>query len=452
MESQTQSRPLKRDMTKGPILPHVFRMAFPMAVGIGAIISFSIADMYFIGQLGPTELAAISFTIPITTLFFNLIFGLAIAMSAVVSRKIGAGLRDEVRITATIGIAMAVILSTFCAIIGYTMIEPIFIGLGAGDATMPFIREYMPIWLFGAIFLSIPVVANSAIRGTGDALWPALVMIIVAVVNIILDPILIFGLLGAPALGVKGAAIASTIAYIVAAIVALSILGGRERLLAPLCMFASSSWRLVSKPLLVIAIPVSLGNVIAPIIVYGYTNILADLGNGYVAGYGVASRLEAFILIPIMAVAGGISPLIGQNFGAGLQDRVSEALRKSITFAIAYAVFSAIILYIVSDGLAEQFSDDAIAQGFATAYLAIVPLSYVGLYVFAVITSAMNATGFPKHSLVINIVKSFVISLPLAYVMTNAYGADGFLWSVVISNLIGLIMVLFYVKRIRCTS
>ena len=452
MESELHPKPLKRDMTKGAILPHVFRMAFPMAVGIGAIISFSIADTYFIGQLGATELTAISFTMPVTTLFFNLVFGLAIAMSAVVSRKMGAGLREEVRITATVGVAMAVILSTFMAIIGYMLIGPIFQGLGAGDATMPIIREYMPIWLFGSIFLSIPVVANSAIRGTGDALWPALVMIIIAVVNIALDPILIFGLLGAPALGVQGAAIASTIAYVIAAIVALSILGIRERLLAPLCLFVSSSWRLVAKPLLAIAIPVSLGNVITPIVTYGYTSILADMGNEFVAGYGVASRIEAFMLIPIMAMAGGIAPLIGQNFGAGLQDRVAEALKKAVSFALIYAVFSAIVMYLTANMVAMQFSDDPIVQAFSKSYLVYVPLSFIGLYVFSVITSAMNATGFPRHSLVLNIIKSFIIGLPLAYFMANMYGSDGFIMAIIVTNLSALFMVLFFVKRIRCTS
>ena len=196
----------KRDLTKGPILPHVFRLAFPMAVGIGAIISFSIADTYFIGQLGAHELAAISFTMPVTTFMFNIVFGFAIAMSAVVSRKVGAKLMDDVRVTATIGITMSVLLSIILAVFAYVFMDPIFKGLGADNVTLPIIHEYMPIWLLGSVFLSVPMVANSAIRGMGDAFWPAVVMVTVAVVNIILDPIFIFGLWGVPAFGVKGAA------------------------------------------------------------------------------------------------------------------------------------------------------------------------------------------------------------------------------------------------------
>lgn len=447
----SKSIPAKRDLTKGSIVGHVMRMAIPMVIGIGAIISFSIADMYFIGQLGATELAAISYTIPVTTFFFNLIFGLAIAMSAVVSRKIGAGLRDEVRLTATIGISMAVILSSVLAITGYCFLEPIFRGLGAGGDTIPYIQEYMPVWLIGAIFLSIPVVANSAIRGTGDAIWPAIIMVMIAVINIVLDPILIFGWFGAPALGVKGAAVASLIAYICAMVTALSILSFREKLFAPFCVFKKISWSLTSKALLVIAIPVSLANVVAPLMTYGYTAILSVVGNEAVAAYGIASRFEAFALIPIMAVAGGIAPLIGQNYGAGLQSRVSEALGKALKFSVIYGVICAVLLYGTASFVTSLFSENQDIQMMASLYLMIVPISYVGLNIFAVVTSCMNATEMPKQALVLNILKSFVLALPLAYILTDMYGMNGFVASVVITNIAAVILCFSFIKRIRCT-
>ena len=449
-DTQKKSIPPKRDLTKGPIMGHVLRMSVPMAIGIGALISFTIADAYFIGQLGATELAAIVYTIPITTLFFNLMFGFAIAMSATVSRKIGSGLRDEVRVTATIGIMMAVLVSSSVALLGYLTMETIFRGLGAGPETMPFIRDYIPIWCVGSVFLAVPVVANSAIRGTGDAFWPAVIMVLIAIINVILDPILIFGLLGAPALGVKGAAIASTIAYICAMVVALSILSFREKLFAPLCIFKKASWALVAKPILMIAIPVSLASIIAPLMTYGYTAILSEMGDDIVAGFGIASRLEAFSLIPIMAVAGGMAPLVGQNFGAGLQDRVAEALRKALTFSIGYGVFCAVVFYAISDVVAKGFSDDVNIQNTAALYLAVVPVSYIGVNIFAVITSMMNATGMPKQALTLNILKSFIIGLPLAYVLTDMYGLEGFITSIVATNIVAMIVCLFFKKRIRC--
>jgi len=442
--------PNKRDMTKGDILPHVFRMAIPMTIGIGAIISFSLADTYFIGLLGATELAAISFTFPVTTLLFNMIFGLAIAMSAVISRKIGAGKIDEVRTTATIGLTITLMVASTLSILGYIFMNPLFTGLGAGADVMPIINLYMPIWFFGAVFLSLPLVANSAIRGMGDAFWPAVVMVTVAVVNIILDPILIFGLFGAPRLEVQGAAIASLIAYIIAAITALSIAIFREKLIVFPSIFKRESWIIAAKPLMAIAIPVSLASSIIPLVSYGYTSILSTLGNEAVAGYGVATRFEAFALIPIMALAGGISPLIGQNYGAGLQDRVNQALKKALKFAVFYGLGCAAVLAALSAPLAGMFSENKIVHDFVIQFLLFVPLSYIGLNVFLVVTSSMNAMERAKTSLLLNLIKSFAVALPVAWVLVMFYGQIGFFASIVITNIMALVVAVYCLRSLDC--
>ena len=429
-------KPHKRDMTKGDIMAHVVRMALPMTIGIGAIISFSLADTYFIGQLGATELAAIGYTFPVTTMIFNIVFGMAIAMSAVISRKIGAGDSEQVRITASVGITISVLTASLLSILGYVFLEPIFKGLGAGDDVMPIIRDYMPIWFIGAIFLSVPVVANSALRGTGDGFWPAFVMVMVAVVNIILDPILIFGLFGAPRLEVQGAAIASMISYIVAMIAAMSILICRENLFSVICLFCKKSWQVSAKPLLAIAIPVALANLITPLTSYGYTMILSNIGDEAVAAYGVASRVEAFALIPIMALAGGIAPLIGQNYGAGLKDRVGEALGKAIRFALFYGIACAVVSALVANSVASAFSADKNVIAMTASYLIFVPISYFAMNVFLVTTSAMNALGKPKAALVLNIIKAFVLAIPLSILLSHYFGMEGFIASVAITNIV----------------
>lgn len=431
-------------------MPHVFRMAIPMTIGIGSIISFSLADTYFIGLLGATQLAAIGYTFPVTTLFFNLIFGMAIAMSAVISRRVGAGKMDEVRTITTVGLSMTVLISTVLSIIGYIFMEQIFKGIGAGADVMPMINAYMPIWFIGAVFLSIPVVANSAIRGMGDAFFPAAVMVTVAVVNIILDPILIFGLFGAPELGVQGAAIASLVSYMVAAIAALSIIIIREKLFQLKSIFSRKCWALGAKALLVIAIPVSLASIITPIVSYGYTSILSALGDEAVAGFGVATRFEAFALIPIMALAGGIAPLIGQNYGAGLMDRVNEAMRKALKFAVFYGLGCAIVLALVANPLARAFSDDPVVHGFVFNYLIYIPISMIGLNVFLVVTSSMNAMEQPKKSLVLNLVRSFVIALPAAYILVNIMGDIGFFWSIIVTNIVSLVVAVYCLKTLDC--
>ena len=445
-----QSRAQKRDLTQGPIIPHVIRLALPMTIGIGSIISFSIADTYFIGQLGGKELAAIGFTMPITTLYFNLIFGMAIAMSAVVSRKIGSKLIDDVKQTVVIGLAMSALLGCGLATLGYLLMDPIFSSMGAGDEMLPIIRSYMTIWFMGAVFLSLPIVANSAMRGMGDAYGPAAVMVLVAIINIILDPILIFGLLGAPRMGVQGAAVASVVAYFISTIAALSLLIFRERAIQLRYLLSSSAWRLASKSLLVIAIPVSLSSAIVPLLAYGYTSFLAMISHEAVAGFGVVSRFEAFALIPVMALAGGMSPLIGQNYGAGRQDRIHEAVTKAIKFGVLYGIGAGIFLMAMARPIAVVFSDVPAIQLFITDYLFFVPLSLVGLNVFVIITSMMNAVEHAKIGLTLNLVKSFLIALPLAYFGIKYMGETGFIGAIIVTNFTGAAMAMCYIRSIRC--
>ena len=254
-------------------------------------------------------------------------------------------------------------------------------------------------------------------------------------------------------MGVKGAAVASSISYVIAAVTALSILGFREKLLSPMIVLSKKAWAIAAKPLLRIAIPVSLASIIAPLLSYFYTAVLARyVGDSAVAGFGVASRFEAFSLIPIMAVAGGMAQLIGQNFGAGLQDRVGEALRKAISFAVGYGVICAILFYMIAEMAVNAFSPHEDVRYFAVSYLVIVPFSYIGVNIFAVITSILNATGYPKIGLVLNLLRSFVVAMPLAYVMTNMWGVTGFLSSIVIVNILGGIAASLNIKRIHCAS
>lgn len=433
-------------------MPHVFRMAIPMTIGIGAIISFSLADTYFIGLLGEMELAAIGYTFPITTLMFNVIFGMAIAMSAVVSRKIGAGAIEDVRAIVSVGLTFVFSVAMVMSFLTYVLMDKILIGMGASSDIIPIIKDYMNIWLVAAVFLAVPVVANSAIRGMGDAFWPAIVMVGIAVINIILDPILIFGYLGFPAMGIQGAAYASLSAYVIAVIAVFCILTFRERVLTLSCLVQPEKWKMALALLLVIAIPVSLANTIMPIISYFYTAILSELGDYAVAGFGVATRFEAFALIPIMALAGGMAPLIGQNFGAGLTDRVNEAITKGLKFSFFYAVLCALCLFLVAQTLSSIFSEAENVHDFVEGYLIYVPISFIGLNMFLVMTSSMNAMGRSKGALLLNVFKSFVIALPLAWLLTDLYGQNGFFLSVVLTNIAALLFVIFLIKSVYCKA
>ncbi|MCC6597166.1 MAG: polysaccharide biosynthesis C-terminal domain-containing protein, partial [Alphaproteobacteria bacterium] len=231
------SKPLpyshKGDLTTGPVGGHLVRMTVPMIWGLLAVISVQLADTYFVSLLGDTDvLAGISFTFPVTMLISHLTFGINIALSSIVSRLIGAGKQEDVRRVVLHGIIMAFSVSAVIAFLTYIFLEPVFKVLGADAATFPAILAYMPLWLAASAILAVPVNINSAIRASGDTKIPALIMIMIALINFVLDPVLIFGWLGFPAMGVEGAALATLIAYVLGAALALWVIIARKNLMA----------------------------------------------------------------------------------------------------------------------------------------------------------------------------------------------------------------------------
>jgi len=204
-----------------PVSNTLQRMTTPMVIGILAIIMFQAVDTYFISLLGTRELAAISFTFPVTYTITNLAIGLGIATSILVAQAIGKGKREQAQHITTDSLVFCILLVMLFSIGGNLTIDPLFTKLGATETTLPFIHDYMSIWYSSVGLLVIPMIANSAIRATGDTKWPSILMMLSGLVNAALDPLFIFGYGPVPAMGVKGAAIATACSWLIAFFAAL---------------------------------------------------------------------------------------------------------------------------------------------------------------------------------------------------------------------------------------
>lgn len=195
----------KKDLTTGSITKTLIGLTLPMMLGIISMVAFNLIDTYFVGKLGEKELAALSFTFLIIMVVFSVIQGLGIGATALIAKSIGKkDLKRAARET-TDSIALTLLLTGTFIVIGLLTIDSFLSLLGADGETAAMSKEYMQIWFFALFFVSVPFVGNSAIRATGDAQTPTYILLFAVGVNAILDPILIFGYLGFPALGLKGA-------------------------------------------------------------------------------------------------------------------------------------------------------------------------------------------------------------------------------------------------------
>ena len=202
-----------------------------MVFGIIAVISVSLIDTYYVGQLGTQELTALSFTFPVTLTVSSLAIGLGAGASSVVSRATGAKERGEAKRLATDSLALALILVIFVAAIGYMMIDPLFARLGAAGEVLDMVGQYMRIWFLAIPLLVVPIVANSIVRAVGDTFWPSVVMVSSALTNIAITPVFIFGWGPVPAFGIAGAAMGTLIAWLVTVIGAFALVVWREKIL-----------------------------------------------------------------------------------------------------------------------------------------------------------------------------------------------------------------------------
>ncbi len=411
-------------------------MTIPMIWGIAAIISFQLVDTYYVSLLGTKYLAAMSYTFPITLFVFSIIMGFGISMSSVVSRLIGEGKTEDVRRVTTHGIILVLVVGLILAIIGFLLRDVIFEAMGANEDMRNLIHEYMTIWFWGVPFMAIPFVGNSAMRAAGSATTPAIIMVSAAIFNAILAPFLVFGIAGFPRLELQGAAIATVIANIGAMAVGFYILAVHKKMLLPLSSLHWEKFGDSTKRLIVIAIAAGFTSAIGPLVNSFIISILSTYGDEAVAAFGISTRVEAFSFILLMALAVGMGPVIGQNYGAKQMIRVQETLKNAIGFSVIWCIGIAAILVIAAEPIAKLFSDDATVIYYTKMCFIIIAPSYLFASLVSGWSSAFNAMGKPKISLIMTIVRMLILTIPAVIIGAKLGGIYGVFMAIALVNIV----------------
>jgi len=423
------------NLTEGPVGKSILSLMFPMMAGMVALMSYSLADTYFVAQLGTLELAAMSFTFPVNFIVGAIAMGIGTGVSSICSRLFGKNEMGEVQRVATHAVILAAIMGVAVTILGLLTIEPLFTMLGADETTLPLIDRYMSIYYFGGIFLVIPMIGNSVMRASGDAKTPAKIMSTAAILNIVLDPILIFGLFGAPRLELEGAAIATVIANVLTALTSVGIVVFRDHLIRlktedlPRLM---ESW----KEILHIGVPSMTSSLIAPMTTAFITWQVSAFGQEAVAGFGVASRVEGIALLCMMAMSASVAPFTGQNFGRGDYQRVKQGIRFCYKFSVGYGFTVAILMTFLSPYIAAAFTDDPKATESTLMHMRLVPWSYFMLGFSMIVVSAFNAIGKPMPAMWISLTRTILVYAPLAFFMAWAFGLIGVFMAAFIANIV----------------
>lgn len=434
------------DILHAPVGKTLRQMTLPMVFGLLSIMLFQAVDTYFIGKLGTSALAAISFTFPVTFTITSVGIGLSIGLSVLLAQSIGEGNHNKSAHITSDGLFLSLaIVATLCALC-WLLITPIFTAMGATQNTLPLIQDYMGIWCLGGLFLAMPMIGNATIRATGDTLWPSIIMVLSGLINAVLDPVLIFGWSIIPALGIKGAAYASLISWVVATAVCVYLLRVRDQLL----LFCLSSWS-VLKPfwqaMIKISIPLCIANVLTPIGGMIFTRLAAQHGEQAVAAIGSGSKIESILMIVVFSLTAILSPFIAQNIGAKKYERVHEAMRTSLIFSVVFQGVIYVLAVLGSPWLARIYSHDAQVIELTQQYLHIASSGMVFYSVLIVMNTLFNSARQSKKSLILSAVRVFLGLLPFCLIGSWLYGYTGILIGSVIANF--GVAVLAYVSGMR---
>ncbi len=423
-----------QDLTNGPVWKELAQLSAPMSFGILAVMSIGLADAYFLGQLGGAPLAAIGYIYPATMTLGSLSIGLSAGANAALSQSIGRG--DNVEDTSRLALhafGLGLVLSVILAG-GFLVASDLAFGaMGASDKVATEIGSYMPFWAVSFPFLVIMMLVNAVFRAHGDGTTSAMIMVLAAVINIGLDPILIFGFGPLPELGTQGAAIASAIGRGLAAAVAVTY-AYQKGMLVPGCDPTRDVGPSVVQ-ITQVGGPAALSNAINPMGMALVTAAVATLGDAAVGGFGAATRVQSVALVVLLALSAGIGPVVGQNWGAGKEERARKAVWQAWMFCVGYGAVVAVVLSVFAEQIAGFISSDADAANFTRQYLQIVGPSLFGYGILVTANAAMNSRSKAFHSMGLSLTRIFLVYLPLAWVGVIAFGYSGILAAAVAANL-----------------
>jgi putative MATE family efflux protein len=436
----------KAKLTEGSVGRHLVDMTVPILFGITMMMAQSIIDAWFLGKVGDRALAAFSFGFPILMVITSVAIGLGAGTSSVVARAIGSGDHRRARRLATDSLLLSFMITATMAAIGILTINPLFKLLGAPADMIPMIRSFMTILYSGVPFLVVGMVGTSSMRATGDTVLPGKLMMAGALLNVILDPIFIFGVGPIPAMGLDGAATAALMARGTMFLGTIYFMVYRLDMVTfskPKPEVLRKSWA----DILHVGLPAAGTNAIIPVAMTLITAMIARYGPDAVAGFGVASRIESLVLVIFYALSSVIGPFVGQNLSAGKEQRIQRSLRLTALFCMGAGLVIAVLLAFAADYVPTLFSQNPNVTDVTRSFLWIAPISYGAYGVVMVMNAAFNGLGKPMPAVYISATRMMLLYLPLAFIGRQLFGIAGIFGAYAAANLLSGLLSYLWARR-----
>jgi len=431
------------DLTSGGVAWPLFYLSLPIIVTNLLQTAYNLADTFWLGRFSTDALTAITFSFPLVFLMFAMAMGLAIAGSVLVAQNVGAGDHRQAEFAASQTVVFSLVVSLGLGLVGYTLVEPVLAWLGAGSVT-DLAASYMRLIALGMPFLFGFAVFISLMRGYGDTVTPMLVMLGSVVLNVVVDPLVIFGVGPFPRMGIEGAAVATVVSRGLALAVGLGIMlrGIYGVQIHPRQMVPD--FRYWAK-LLRVGVPGSVEvtgralSVTVTLFILGQVGAFAD---GIIAGFGVVARINSIVFLPAIAVSQGVETMTGQNVGAGREDRAETTNNFAAKVLFAGLAAMGAVGFVFAEPIVGIFtSDPAVIEPGAT-FLRYAAPSFGFIGIMRAYVGGFRGTGGTLTAAAITIAMLWLVRLPIAWYGASTVGETGVWAAFAVSNVVGALLAL----------
>ena len=421
-------------------------MSLPMVISMIVQALYNIVDSIFVSRLSEDALTAVSMAFPMQNLMISVAVGTGVGINAMLSRALGEKKFEAANKTAENGIFIEVLGYVLFLLIGIFVTKPFFLAqAGAGDIANMGI-EYTRICLLMSFGIFMQIGFERILQSTGRTIFTMITQSTGAIINIILDPILIFGLFGMPKMGVAGAAIATVTGQICAAILAITF-NLTKNPDVHICFKGFKPQIIFVKNILSVGIPSIIMSSVGSAMTFGMNKILITFSSTAVAVFGVYFKLNSFVFMPVFGLNNGMVPIVSYNYGAQNKKRLTKTIKLAIMYAVCIMFIGIMLFQFIPDVLLRLFdaSDHMLEIGIPA--LRVISLSFAFAGICIVISSSLQALGHGFLSMMISITRQLIILLPSAYILAKIGGIHAVWWSFNIAEIASLTLSLLFFKH-----
>lgn len=418
----------------------LFQVSFPIVVSMFIQSMYNLVDSYYIGKINEDAFTAISIAFPIQNIMIGIAVGTGVGMNSLISRYLGEKNYEKSNRTAETGLALAIIYGIILLILSRFLPRPFLSAQTTDENIIAYGIEYLQIVMGFSMGVFIQIFLERTLQSTGRSIFTMLTQLIGAVLNIILDPIFIFGYFGLPAMGVKGAAIATVMGQIIGALFG--------------CFFEYkfNEEITIKKPVLdleivkgiyVVGVPSMITITIQSFTIYVLNKMLSAISTSAIAALGAYFKVQSFVFMPIFGVNNGLVPIVAYNYGAKNKDRIIKAIKLAFITVTFMMIFVSAIIMIFPREILGIFSAGDKMLEIGIPMLRICALSYIFAGISIVGTAVFQAFGNGILTLFDSILRQIIVLLPVAYIAVKFFTVNEIWWGYVIAEFASTLFVIY---------